>query len=134
MSTQFKDVPEQYHEMFKAGISVINAGFYLEETLRNHVGKIKISPKQLKLIDGQFKTIQIDKYLLQQGEKALHHLKKYNECVSQLLVNKNGHDEINDMGYLLTKLFDDISYLSLSDQKKVCSFVKGLHDKYKNEE
>lgn len=131
MSNQFKGVPDEYLDMFKAGISTINAGMYFEETIRNQVGKIKIQPKAIRFQDGQVKVVDISKYLIQQGEKAITHMKKFNEAVNQVFINPNGVDEINELGYTLAGIFDEISYLSIADQEKVAQFVKSLTEKSK---
>ena len=132
MSNQFKGVPDEYLDMFKAGISTINAGMYFEETIRNQVGKIKIQPKAIRFRDGQVKVVDVSKYLIQQGEKAISHMKKFNEAVNQVFINPNGVDEINELGYTLAGVFDEISYLSIADQEKVALFVKSLSDTSKH--
>lgn len=125
-TNQFPGVPPEYLDMFKAGISAINAGMYFEETLRNQVGKIRISRKALRFKDGQVKMVDVSQYLIQQGEKAINHLKKYNEAVNQIFINPNGQDQIEELGYTLAGVFDQISYLSIADQEKVAQFVRQL--------
>ena len=125
-TNQFKGVPEQYLDMFKAGISAINAGMYFEETLRNQIGKIRIARKALRFTDGQVKMVDVSQYLIQQGEKAITHLKKYNEAVNQIFINPKGEEEIQELGYTLAGVFDQISYLSIADQEKVAQFVRQL--------
>lgn len=126
MPNQFPGVPPQYLDMFKAGISAINAGMYFEETLRNQVGKIRISRKALRFKDGQVKMVDVSQYLIQQGEKAITHLKKYNEAVNQIFINPKGEEEIQELGYTLAGVFDKISYLSIADQEKVAQYVRNL--------
>lgn len=123
MATQFEGVPPEYLEMFKAGISTINAGMYFEETVRNQIGKIRMKPKALRFADGQVKVVDVPKYLIQQGEKAIKHLKKFNECVNQIFINQKGEEEVIELGYTLANIFDEISYLSLKDQEEVAQFV-----------
>lgn len=126
MSNQFQGVPPEYLDMFKAGISTINAGMYFEETVRNQIGKIRIKPKALRFADGQVKVVDVPKYLIQQGEKAIKHLKKFNECVNQIFINQKGEEEVIELGYTLANIFDEISYLSIADQEKVAQFVRSL--------
>lgn len=130
-TNQFPGVPIEYLDMFKAGISAINAGMYFEETLRNQVGKIRISRKALRFKDGQVKLVDVSQYLIQQGEKSITHLKKYNEAVNQIFINPKVEEEIQELGYTLAGVFDQISYLSVSDQEKVAQFVKLLTDNSK---
>src|SRR5690606_22509600 len=127
-TNQFKGVPPEYLDMFKAGISAINAGMYFEETLRNQVGKIRISRKALRFTDGQVNMVDLSQYLIQQGEKAITHLNKYNEAVNQSFIHPDGEGEIRELGYTRAGVVEQISYLSIADQEKVAQFVRRLSE------
>lgn len=126
MANQFAGVPDEYLDMFKAGISTINAGMYFEETVRNQIGKIRVPRKAVRFSDDQVQMIDVSAYLIKEGEKAIRHLKKFNEVVNQTFVNPEGSDEINELGYTLSGIFDEISFLSINDQEKVAQFVREL--------
>jgi len=126
MANQFPGVPEQYLDMFKAGISTINAGMYFEETVRNQIGKIRIPRKAVRFKNGQVQMIDVSPYLIKEGEKAISHLKKFNEVVNQIFINPKGEDQISELGYTLAGVYDEIAYLSLHDQEKVAQFVRQL--------
>ena len=128
-STNQFGIPDKYLDIFKASISLINSGKYFEESLRNQLGHIRMKKTAVTFADGQVKVVDINKYLLQQGDKALDHIKKYNNAINQFFVSPKAEDDINDMGYMLSELFNDISYLSITDQNKVKEFVNNLKNK-----
>lgn len=101
MASQFPGVPEQYLDMFKAGISTINAGMYFEETVRNQIGKIRIPRKAVRFKDGQVKMVDVSQYLIKRGENAICEMKKFNEVVNQIFINPKGEDQISELGYTL---------------------------------
>lgn len=122
-------IPDRYLDMFKAGICVINAGSYMEEVLREQVGKIRLKPKAIILKDGQVQMIDVSRKLLQHGEKAIESLKKYNEVVNQSLIKKQGQDEIDVMAFELGELYSEIAFLSIDNQNKVKELVEQLKSK-----
>lgn len=127
-SNQF-GIPDKYLPMFKAGIATINAGFYLEEVLREQVGQIRLKTQTIILKNGQAQTVDVSKKLIQHGTKAIEYMKKFNNVVNQTLIKKAGQDEIDLMSFELGSLYSEIAYLSISDQEKVKEFVNNLKSK-----
>lgn len=128
--TQFPGVPEEYLPMFKAGISTINASMYFEETIRNQVGLIRLTPRHVKVENDVLKLVNVSDYLINKGKRAISEIKVFNKVVNQVFINPNGVDQINELGYTLGNIFDEISYLSVHDQERVAQFVMGLKKEY----
>lgn len=122
-------IPDKHLEMFKAGIDTINAGSYFEETIREQVGKIRLTPKAFIHKDGQVEMIDVSKKLLEYGNRAITYAKKFNNVVNQSLIRKKGQEEIDCMSFTLGRLYSEIAYLSISDQEKVTEFVNSLKNK-----
>jgi hypothetical protein len=130
MESQFKGVPPEYLDMFKAAISVINSAKYFEESLRSQVGKIRMTQKAVQFQEGQAVMIDVPKYILEKGTKVLKDLKQINKVINQVFVNPKGQDDIEVMAFVLGDIFNEISYMSLKDQEEVAQFVRSKTKEY----